>query len=237
MRVFPVVCAALSGSAQALVQVEQFGMAQCPMTTTLTTAFFDSCLTNGHGVKDLVNYTLNMVGGAKGGLIDNTTDGKSFHGAQEIVAEKYQLCARAQEPSSGLGSYQWVNYTSCMNGYKGIAICTMYLPHEIQDVAKTCAEAHGFDWAPLDACASGAEGAALFKASEYYTDSEMRKYIASNHTEGIPQYGTAGGADWGIPIIRIAGKVYKDTPGAYDDLGKHICEAAGNPKPCSCLAG
>ena len=28
-----------------LVQVEQFGMAQCPMTSTLTTNFFDRCMT------------------------------------------------------------------------------------------------------------------------------------------------------------------------------------------------
>jgi len=73
----------------ALVQVEQFGMAQCPMTSTLTTNFYDRCFTNGHGIADAVNYTLNMVGGTSGGLIDNTTDNKSFHGDQEIVAEKY----------------------------------------------------------------------------------------------------------------------------------------------------
>ena len=54
----------------------------------------------------LVNYTLNMVGGTSGGPIDNTTDTKSFHGDQEIVAEKYILCAREMEPNQGIGSYQ-----------------------------------------------------------------------------------------------------------------------------------
>ena len=64
------------------------------------------------GIKELVNYTLNMVGGGSGGLIDNSSSAKSFHGDQEIVAEKYFLCARDQEPSNGLGTYQWVNFTA-----------------------------------------------------------------------------------------------------------------------------
>ena len=60
----------------------------------------------GHGIKEIVNYTLNMVGGTSGGLIDNTSDSKSFHGAQEITAEKYFLCARQLEPNLGIGTYQ-----------------------------------------------------------------------------------------------------------------------------------
>eukprot|EP01046_Picozoa_sp_COSAG06_P032954 COSAG06_NODE_3330_length_5494_cov_6.154402_3_plen_65_part_00 len=35
--------AATVGAASALVQVEQFGMAQCPMTSTLTTDFWNDC--------------------------------------------------------------------------------------------------------------------------------------------------------------------------------------------------
>ena len=121
-----------------------------------------------------------------------------------------------------------------MNGYLGIAICTYYFPKEIDAKAKTCAEAHGFDFGTLSACVQGEEGDKLFKASEYYTDGEMRKFIASNHTVGIPQYGTAGGISWGIPIIRINGVVHKDTPDAYELLGERICKAAGSPKGCSC---
>lgn len=34
---------ALGGRASALVSVEQFGMAQCPMTSTLTTDFWNDC--------------------------------------------------------------------------------------------------------------------------------------------------------------------------------------------------
>ena len=67
-----------------------------------------------------------MVSGKSGG--NNYTAGQpSFHGSQEIVAEKYQLCAREMEPHFGVGhGFQWVNFTSCMNGFKGIAICTRY---------------------------------------------------------------------------------------------------------------
>jgi len=35
--------ATVGGAASALVQVEQFGMAQCPMTSTLTTDFWNDC--------------------------------------------------------------------------------------------------------------------------------------------------------------------------------------------------
>ena len=54
------------------------------------------------GIKDIVNYTLNMVGGSHGGPINQSDSGswnKSFHGDQEIVAEQYQLCARELEQS------------------------------------------------------------------------------------------------------------------------------------------
>jgi hypothetical protein len=118
-----------------------------------------------------------------------------------------------------------------MNGYKSIAICTEYLPGQIELTAKNCAEAHAFDWKVLDGCTKGSEGAALFKKSEYYTSDEMA-------AKRIPKYGTAGGSEWGIPIIRIDGVVHKDTPDAYDLLGERICRAAGKdaPKPCGCLA-
>ena len=165
----------------ALVQVEQFGMAQCPMTSTLTTHFFNGCIKGGRGIAPIVNFTLNMVGGTSGGLINNSSDTKSFHGSQEITAEKYFLCARQLEPNLGIGSYQWLNFTNCMNGYAGIGICVLgYLPHEIEGTAKTCAEAHGINWAALDACQAGPQGDALFKASEYYTDGESSHAPGSN---------------------------------------------------------
>lgn len=47
-----------------------------------------SC-SRGKGIAPLVNYTLSMVGGAHGGILDNSSSNpwnKSFHGDQEIVA-------------------------------------------------------------------------------------------------------------------------------------------------------
>ena len=108
-----------------LVTVEQFGMSQCPMTTSWTTEFFNHCLQHRKGtLAPAINFTLNMVAGRVGGPVNSSTDTESFHGPQEVVADKYQLCARALEPQYGLG-YQWVNYTSCMNGVDGIVIVAM----------------------------------------------------------------------------------------------------------------
>ena len=112
-----------------LVTVEQFGMSQCPMTTSWTSDFFHRCLDNNNGLSSKINFTLNMVAGRVGGPVNSSTDTESFHGPQEVVADKYQLCARALEPNDGLGSYptayQWVNYTSCMNGLDGVGIVAM----------------------------------------------------------------------------------------------------------------
>ena len=168
--------AALAGqtalSSAALVQVEQFGMAQCPMTSTLTTDFFNDCFVHGSGIAGVVNYTLNMVSGSHGGPISPNSTGdwnSSFHGDQEIVADKFQLCSRAMEQrtdpttASSAGGHQWVNFTSCLNGYQGIAICTYYFPHQITDSAKICAEATGFNWRDLLACVEGAMGTKLYK--------------------------------------------------------------------------
>jgi hypothetical protein len=51
---------AVAASSQAkLVEVEQYGMMQCPMTTTLLADFFDRCFVGGHGVAEVSNE--NMV--------------------------------------------------------------------------------------------------------------------------------------------------------------------------------
>lgn len=68
----------LSVLAAGLVPVDQFGMAQCPWTSTLTTHFFHECLSRGN-VAPAINFTLHMVGGKHGGA--NFTAGQdSFHG-------------------------------------------------------------------------------------------------------------------------------------------------------------
>jgi len=217
----------LAGSlASPLVKVEQFGMAQCPWTSTLTTTFYNECLVNGN-VAPLINYTLNMVGGKKGGA--NYTPGQdSFHGGQEITAERYQLCARELEPGFGVPAWRWVNFTSCMNGFKGIAICTEYSDAKITSTAQKCAAKVGFDWAELESCANSTVGEALYEASATFTSDE----IAAGR---VLKYGTFG-KDFGIPLIRIAGKVYAGLA-TFEKLGEKICTAAGSAAPADCGCG
>ena len=220
-----------AAAAASLVTVEQFGMSQCPMTTTWTSNFFRQCLALGTGILNVVNFTLNMVAGLEGGPVNSTTDAESFHGPQEVVADTYQLCAREIEPQFGVGSYQWVNFTSCMNGADGIAIVAVLKPEAITHLAQKCASTHGLDWRKLIACATGAQGPSLFNASAWYTSDEVA-------AKRIPPYGVFGinnATGFGIPIVRINGKVHKG-PAAYEmeRLGELICTAAGASAPDDC---
>jgi len=182
-----------------------------------------------------INFTLNMVAGRVGGRVNSSTDTESFHGPQEVVADKYQLCARALEPNGGLGSYQWVNYTACMNGIDGVGIVAMSSIKEITELARKCATKHRLDWPSLSTCATGAHGASLFNRSAWYTSDEMA-------AKRIPPYGVFGinnATGFGIPIIRINGKVHTGFA-TYElaDLAKLICKAAGVTDDCGCsLAG
>jgi hypothetical protein len=201
------------------------------MTTSWTTEFFDRCLDRGTGIKEIANFTLHMVGGVDGGPVNSTTDTKSFHGPQEVVADKYQLCARMIEPQFGIDAYRWVNFTSCMNGVDGIAIVALSSTGEITLQAKKCAKLHGFDWQALTACATGAQGVTLFNNSEWYTSDEMA-------AKRVPPYGIYGinnATGFGIPIVRINGEVYKG-PSTYElvKLGERICKAAGASAPENC---
>ena len=217
--------------AASLVTVDQFGMSQCPMTTTWTTNFFHQCLELGTGIATVANFTLNIVAGLEGGPVNSTTDAESFHGPQEVAADTYQLCARAIESEFGVGSYQWVNFTACMNGADGIAIVALSTMEEITLLAHKCASEHGFDWRTLSACATGARGASLFNNSAWYTSDEMA-------AKRIPPYGVFGinnATGFGIPIVRINGRVHKG-PTAYEleRLGQLICAAAGAAAPDNC---
>ena len=71
--VVAIFAAAGGGASASLVQVEQYGMAQCPMTSTLLSDFWTDCFVHGNGIKGVVNFTLNMVGGTSGGPVTNAT--------------------------------------------------------------------------------------------------------------------------------------------------------------------
>lgn len=62
----PSTAAGIGGMQGRLVTVEQFGMSQCPMTSSWTTDFFNHCLqrSGSSGISSMVkyiNFTLNMV--------------------------------------------------------------------------------------------------------------------------------------------------------------------------------
>eukprot|EP00729_Bicosta_minor_P009196 gene9195-22357_t len=199
------------------VVVEQFGMAQCPMTSTWQYDFFHTCIEKGTGIKEIVNYTLNMVGGTHGGPVTNTTWNSSFHGNQEIVADKYQLCAKDVEANPF--DYQWDNFTACFTGDDdGIGICTLYGKGQIDAAAEKCALQVGMEWATLRKCTHGARGNELYYNSVWYTSDQGIKYTAP-----------------GIPVIRIDGTIFKG-PEAYAKIGEHICGAykANPPAGCGC---
>jgi hypothetical protein len=87
-------------------------------------------------------------------------------------------------------SFAWAKPTANWPHHKQLQ---RYNISEIEHQAQTCADAHGFDWGKLNSCANGAEGDALFVASEYYTDTQMRLGIATGYKEGVPRYGSWGG--------------------------------------------
>jgi hypothetical protein len=155
------------------------------MTTSWTSEFFDRCLDRGN-LKGIANFSLNMVGGVEGGPVNSTTDTMSFHGYQEVLADKYQLCARESEADYGVGTYRWVNFTACMNGLDGVAVVALSSIPEISLQARKCALEHDFQWEALSACATGTQGATLFNSSVWYTADEMK-------AKRIPPYGV-----WGI---------------------------------------
>jgi hypothetical protein len=65
-------CTSSQGSSEGLGGI--VGLTFCPALTVRVAAW----------VQGIVNYTISMVGGTEGGLINHTTDHKSFHGDQEV---------------------------------------------------------------------------------------------------------------------------------------------------------
>lgn len=186
------------------------------MTSSWQPPFYENCIINGSGgIRNFINYTLYMVGGTNGGPVTNTTWDKSFHGPQEIVVDKYQLCAKDLENDSL--DDKWLAFTVCLDGEDGIGICTIYNGQIIESKAKTCAVTLGYDFNALHTCVHGPRGTALYKASVFHTSNEGIRYDAP-----------------GLPVVRINGKIYKGLD-AYRDLGKRICSAYTGPQQnCGC---
>ena len=66
------------------------------------------CVIDGGGIQEIVNFTEYFVGDKSGGPVSNSswsTVNTSFHGPQEIMGDKFYLCAR----SYGISGPQYVN--------------------------------------------------------------------------------------------------------------------------------
>ena len=73
------------------VHVEQYGMCQCPMTSSWFSTFYDSCLKGNPAMLKLVNFTQYYIGGKVGGKINATTWNSSFHGYGEVIGDRYGI--------------------------------------------------------------------------------------------------------------------------------------------------
>lgn len=207
------VAAAVSQGATAdRVLVEQYGMVQCPMTSTWFNMFWKFCLTDGAGLRELVDFQEYFVGGKSGGPVTNATWNSSFHGYQEVIGDSYHLCARDQAPNASdiSKNMTFLDFEACMNGdgVTGIA----FIPKN----AEKCAHAHGLDYPRLKACAEGASGNKMYHDSVWHTSDAGIKYDAPN-----------------LPVIHINGKEFKGLD-AYVSLSKRICNAAGLQPGSTC---
>ena len=204
-----------SPSSEGRVEVIQFSMTQCPMTSTWLNHFWKFCLTDGDNIGNVVDFKVYSVGGSSGGSVTNATWNKSFHGPQEIVADKYELCA--QHITGSNYNYTWVSFMACANGNLGVSIWD--LPGDMPSCAAKF-------WPPatvskIESCVNSSLGTQLFHDSVFRTSAAGIHYDVSH----------------GIPVIAINGTVYQGL-GAYEHLGERICSAyTGPPLPSGSKCG
>ena len=102
------------------VNVVQFVMAKCPMTTTLHNAFSKDIMNTS--LREMVNFTQTFVGGDIGeGPVNESNWMHCFHGPSECDGHKYMLCAaHVCKQHSKYFDYQWfdmVSYAVIRNRY------------------------------------------------------------------------------------------------------------------------
>mmetsp|Transcript_67128 Transcript_67128/g.158390 ORF Transcript_67128/g.158390 Transcript_67128/m.158390 type:complete len:248 (+) Transcript_67128:34-777(+) len=186
------------------VLIEQFGMVQCPLTSTWLNFFWKHCIVDGAGIAESVTFQEYFVGGKHGGPVTNATWNTSFHGPGEILGDKFHLCARAQSRNATLDkNHTWLDFEACMNGKDGL-----FGIGDIPKDAKPCAAQVGLDFDALSTCANGDEGTQMYHDSVWHTSNSGVKYVGPN-----------------IPVIHINGVEFKGIP-AYKNLTARICDAA-----------
>jgi hypothetical protein len=183
------------------------------MTSTWFSAFYDGCLKGKPNMLALVNFTQYYVGGKHGGKVTSATWNSSFHGYDEVMGDRYQLCAH----ELGKGS-AWLEFEACQNGVGG-AVGIADIPKN----SEKCAKQAAIDWGQLSACATGEQGLALFKTSVYYT---------SDHNITYDTLVPGSGKLENIPVVHIAGKAFTGLD-AYHNLTQHICQHT-SAADCGC---
>mmetsp|Transcript_36063 Transcript_36063/g.82129 ORF Transcript_36063/g.82129 Transcript_36063/m.82129 type:complete len:218 (-) Transcript_36063:80-733(-) len=191
-------------------------MVQCPLTSTWLNMFWKFCIQDGQGIAEIVDFREYFVGGKEGGKVTNVTWNTSFHGPQEIVGDKFHLCARSQanaNETSLSANHTWLDFEACMNGKDGLAIA------DIPKDAEKCARELGLDFPELSACANGEEGTKMYYDSVWHTSNSGVRYVGPS-----------------IPVIHINGQEFKGIT-AYEHLSERICGAYKGPFPpggCRC---
>jgi hypothetical protein len=156
------------------VKIIQLIMAKCPMSTSWQ-AKFATTLMNDTGLRSIVDFEQTFVGGDIGeGPVNDTNWGRCFHGPSECEGHTIMLCAKNISRSGGGANisdddYRWFDMVTCMDGKDGLPGVTYGLPDSIPNNAAKCAKEVGLPYEAIHACASGAHGAALLKASHFRT--------------------------------------------------------------------
>eukprot|EP00040_Diaphanoeca_grandis_P026917 m.151821 g.151821 ORF g.151821 m.151821 type:complete len:268 (-) comp30782_c0_seq1:192-995(-) len=243
-------------TADDVVQVTQFVMAKCPMTTSLHVNFARTVMSNP-ALRRVVNFTQSFVGGPVGeGPVNETNWMYCYHGDSECVGHTTMLCAKEANrrmnldlmktknieiKSNVIDEYAWFDMVTCMNcggpGFnitscEGIEGVTYNNPKGIPENAQVCAESVGLEFELIDECVKGIEGRQLLKASHFHTMAAFAKhggYTPAGHGYRPPL----------IPVIWIDGIQYNNPlevdVNPYHDNEKKICDAyKGTMKPAIC---
>jgi hypothetical protein len=221
---FPAV-ALLFVAAAKPVQVQQFGMSQCPLTSSWFSAFYDGCLRGKPGMLALVNFSQSFVGGTNGGPVNASTWNSSFHGYDEVVGDRYQLCARELDPEPPHA--KWLAFERCQNGVAGAAGIGA-----IPKNSEKCAKRADIEYSALRACAEGERGLALYRDSVFFTQEHCARapFVCYDFEKSVVD---PSGQGHGIPVVKIGDAMYYGMD-AYRNLTGRICSLAGAGTDCGC---
>jgi hypothetical protein len=206
--------------------VQQFGMCQCPMTSSWFTAFYDGCLKSRPAMQKLVRFSQHYVGGTEGGPVNGSTWNSSFHGYDEVMGDRYQLCARDLDPRPP--HTKWLGFEACQNGLGGV-VGIVDIPRN----SKKCAWQAGLGWEALRACAEGERGLELYHSSVLFTAANCAQppFVCYDFPKSVVD---PDGQGHGLPVIKIGGRMHYGLD-AYTNLTQRICAViAGTGAECGC---